>query len=112
MRVPHAHDVRVRVDLHGERREQRVERRDNLAQRDAHAVHLDGIFDIHRRGAEVNLAAADRRLLGEDPDLGHQVVTDLLLDGQRGRKIDIVTVRAQIVEFGLRYKPAAQLRFR
>ena len=50
------------------------------SQRQSHAERLDVILDVHRRRAEVELAPAGGRLLGEDADFRHQVVADLVLD--------------------------------
>ncbi len=91
-------------------REQRVEALADRGEPAAQAIRLDRILDIHRGRAEMQLAAAERRLRGEDADLGHQIVPDLALDRQRRFDIDVVDVRAQIVEFGLRDEAAAELR--
>ncbi len=48
----------------------------------------------------MDLPAADRRLAREDADLRHQIVTDLALDGEGRVEVDLLTVRAQVVEFG------------
>ena len=78
-----------------------------MRQRQAQAIGLDGILDVHRGRAEVELAAADRRLRGEDANLGHQIVVDLALDRQRRLDIDLAGVRAQVVELGLATSPCA-----
>ena len=59
----------------------------------------------------MDLSAADRCLRCKDADLGHQIVTDLALDRERGVDVDVVGVRAQIVEFGLRDEAGPLLRF-
>ncbi len=66
-----------------ERAQQRVEILADIRERFAQPVRLDRVLDVHRRGAEMDLAAADLRLRSEDADLGHQIVADLALDLER-----------------------------
>ncbi len=80
-------------------------------QRDAQPVGLDGVFHVHRRGAEVQLAASVRRLTREDANLGHQIVVDLAFDRKRRVDVDLAGVRAQIGDLGLVDEPLRALRF-
>ncbi len=75
-------------------------------------VDLDIIFDVHRCRAQMQLAAADRRLFREDANLRHQIVMNLRFDLMCGIQIDVVAMRAQIGDLFRRDESRVGLRFR
>jgi hypothetical protein len=62
MRVRHAREIGILFDLDGKGAQQRVDAYTQHRQSAAHAIRLDGVFDIHRGRAEMQFAAADLRL--------------------------------------------------
>ena len=111
MRVAHADEVRVPLDLRHERGQQLVERREQQRKGAAHAIGLDRILDVHRGSAKMNLAAADFCLRCIDANLGHEIVPDLAFDRESRIEIDVFAVRAQVGEFRRRHETAFSLRF-
>ena len=108
--IPHARERRVLFHARGETAEQGVEAFAEQRERAPHAVRFDRVFHVHRRGTEMNLAAADRRLRSEDANLGHEVVPDLAFDRMRGRDVDLARVGGDVGEFGGTHEPATRLR--
>ena len=78
----------------------------------AHAQRIGVVFDIHRRGAQVNDAAADRALLGIGLDLGHQVVLDLGLDLQGALHVDLIGMGFEIGHLLRRHQSKPRLALR
>lgn len=60
----------------------------------------------------MQLAAAALRLLGEDANLGHEIVMNRALYLQSGIDVDVARICAQIVEFGLGDEALRGLSFR
>ncbi len=58
----------------------------------------------------MQLPAAHFGLRCKDANLGHEVVMDLAFDLQRGLHIDLIRVRAQVVQLVLRHKAMPALR--
>ena len=110
MRERHADDVGVLANLQRETLQQRVERPADKRQRAAQAVGFDRIFDIHRGRAQVQLLAAQRRLRGVHPDLGHQVVMNLAFDGVRGLDVYLTGMGFEVADFLLGEQSVLGLR--
>lgn len=112
MRKGHANEVGTGANRLTEGGEQRIQVFADIREREAQPIRLDGVLDIHRGCAEVQLPAAARGLPGEHANLGHEVVMYRALDLERRVDVDIGGVRAQIVEFGLFDETLSGLRLR
>jgi len=88
--------VGVQLDALGERAQQFVDPIDDAG----HGKASRNVSTVSSMSIEVaprlQLAAADRRLLRIDANLGHQVMADLALDRERSGQIDVVGMCPEI----------------
>ncbi len=83
------------ANLLTERGQQTPEILANVRKREAQPIRLHRVLDVHRGRTEMQLSAAALCLLGEDANLGHQIVMNRALDLERGLDVDVGGMRAQ-----------------
>jgi hypothetical protein len=108
----HAHEIGVLAYFFGERFEQHLKACAQPCEPQAQPIRVDRVFDVHRCGTEMDLAAADRRLRRKDANLGHEIVMDLAFHLERRVDVDATGVRTQIVQFRRSDQPFRALRLR
>jgi len=93
-----AHADRVRPALNGPRQRLQQVRQflNHQVQRRAKPQRIGIVLNVCARRAQVQDAAAQRTLLGERAQLGHQVVVHLCFNRPRSLQVNRVSVRRQV----------------
>ena len=109
VRECHHRQVGILVDFIGKRGKQAVERSDDEIERAPQAEGVGVVLYVHAGRAQVDDAAGRRALFGVGLYLGHQVVPDIRLDGERPLDVDIAGARGQLVDLFLGYNAEFRL---
>ena len=104
--------VGLGFDARGQYGEGAFQPLDDLIEGVAKAEGVYVVQNVHRRRAQVNDRAAQRALLGEGADFGHQIVADLPFDLLGARDVDVILARPQIGHLRGRHQPRLILRLR